>query len=162
MKDDNKVDSKNKKGMKKKKLFITAIFLILGISVVFAAWAFSYNNTVQATIIPGGGVLLVIEDISDFNVNAINESVNNSQNLTLFNKNGFKVTTLNFTVNKVLTEVGCTNYINDCGVQLMNLTSVINSGDQIGLFPGFNNFTLETSCVQNSCGQNISIEVDMQ
>lgn len=157
-----KIDHKeNNKKKIKKKLFLIPLFLFLGVGIVFAAWTFSYNNTIQATII-GEEVLLVIEEISDFNVETINGSVNNSQTLSLFNKNGVKFTNLNFTVNKVLTEMSCPNYINDCSVEFKNSTGVVNSGNEIVLFSGFNNFTIETMCVQNSCGQNISIEVDIQ
>ncbi|KKN59057.1 hypothetical protein LCGC14_0546120 [marine sediment metagenome] len=144
-----------------KKLFIYAIVGIFAISFVFAAWAFSYNNTIQASVFPTGGVLLIVEDISNFSVNATNGNVTNIQNISLFNRNGQKPTILNLTVNKVLTEVSCPNFINDCNIELKNATSVINDGDSISLISGFNNFTLETSCIQFSCGQNISIEVDI-
>ncbi|KKL63307.1 hypothetical protein LCGC14_2176370, partial [marine sediment metagenome] len=124
-----KIDHKeNNKKKIKKKLFLIPLFLFLGVGIVFAAWTFSYNNTIQATII-GEEVLLVIEEISDFNVETINGSVNNSQTLSLFNKNGVKFTNLNFTVNKVLTEMSCPNYINDCSVEFKNSTGVVNSGN---------------------------------
>ena len=152
----------NQKSWKNKKLFIIPLLLFLGVGIVFAAWAFSYNNTIQATVIPGGGVLLIIEDISNFSVDASSGNVTNSQNLSLFNKNGLKSTTLNLTIERVLTDVGCVDYINDCSVEFSNATGVINNGASIDLISGFNNFTLETMCVEFSCGQNISIEVDIQ
>ncbi len=138
-----------------------AIVGILAISFVFAAWAFSYNNTIQATVIPTGGVLLIVEDISDFNVNTTDGNITTVQNLSLFNRNGFKLTTLTLTVNKTLTELSCPNFINDCSIEFKNDTGVLNNGDNISLISGFNDFTLETSCIQFSCGQNISIEVDI-
>lgn len=148
--------------MKGKKTFIIPAILILGIATVFAAWAFSYNNSIQGNIVSAGGVLLISEEIYDFTVDTVNESVNNSQNLTLYNKNGLKLTTLNLTIDKVLNEPSCPNWQNDCNTEFRNQTSVINDGETIALFSGFNNFTLETMCVQYSCGQNISIEVDIQ
>ena len=138
------------------------MLVFLGVGFILAAWAFSYNNLVQGTVLQGGGVLLVIEDIANFSVNAINESVNNTQNLSLYNKNGDKIVTLNLTINKTLTELSCTDYLNDCSIGFWNLTSEVNSGDPIELVSGFNNFTLETSCVQFSCGQNITIGVGLE
>ncbi len=149
--------------MNNKKLFLIPMFLILGSGIIFAAWAFSYNNTIQATVLPGGGVLLVIEDMSDFDINASVNNVNNTQSISLFNRNGLKSTTLNFTVDKVLTEPSCLDYQNDCVVEFWNSTNeLVNNGDEIKFVSGFNNYFVITSCVQNSCGQNISIEVDIQ
>jgi len=160
-----KEKSKNEVGIYKKKIFLIAMFLILGVGVVFAAFAFSYNSTIQARVFPTGGVLFIVDEISDFSVDTIDGSVTNVQNLSLFNRNGLKLTTLNLTINKTLTELSCPNFINDCSVQFRNATNsteVIPTGTTIFLLSGFNNFTLETSCIQFSCGQNISIEVDIQ
>ncbi len=145
-----------------KKLLMYSIVGILAIGFVFAAWAFSYNNTITATVLANGGVLLIVQDISDFSINTTSGNVTNVQNLSIFNRNGEKSAVLNLTVNKVLTELSCPNFINDCSVELKNSTSVINNGDNIVWFSGSNNFTLETSCVEFSCGQNITIELDIQ
>lgn len=154
-------DSKKKSKFYHNKLFLISIFILLGVGIVFAAGAFSYNKTIQGTII-GGGVLVVVEDISDFSLNVVDQNVTNIQNLSFFNRDGNKVMFLNLTVNKVSTDPFCTDFINDCSIVFKNSTGVMFNNQPMEFISGFNNFTLETSCVQFTCGQNISIEVDFQ
>ena len=142
-----------------KKIFIYFAVGILIVCFVIAAGIFSYNETIQGTI-TGTGVLVVVQDISDFSLDVSDQNVTNIQNISLFNRNGIKILTLNLTVNKIPTDPFCTDFINDCSVVLKNATSIVSNGDSINFFPGFKNFTLETSCIQFTCGQNISIELD--
>lgn len=143
-----------------KKIVMSVFVVVFLMSVVAAAWAFSYDNTVEGEIKASGKKLDVILDLSDFMINTTTGNLSNTQNLTLDSAKDDTDMEVNITANKTLTEVGCPDYENDCSVWFgwINGTE-FTSGDRQTVFKGENYYNLITTCVEYSCGQNISVQV---
>ncbi len=134
--------------------------VVFFMSLIAAAWAFSYDETHIGVVTGRGKVLDVIQNIADFEINTSSGNLTNSQNLTLDSKKPDQSMDFIVEINKTLTEPLCPDYENDCSVIFgyTNGTEIITPKSLL-LTNGLNFFSLETSCVPESCGQNITIRI---
>lgn len=144
------------------KLFVASVIGIFLIGIVTAAWVFQYTGDIEGEVMATGKKLDVILGLSDFTLNTSSGNLTNTQNLTLDNKKQLKMMDLLMVVNKTLTELECPNYQNDCSVWFgwENGTEIPNA-TWFYMPKGLNYYKLETTCVEYSCGQNISVQVMM-
>lgn len=148
--------------MVKKKFLILGFALVLVIGLVAAAWFFEYDNEVEGTIVASGKKMWIMVDLQNFVMNASNGSVENYQDLTIDNKKDPRNVTFLINVSKNLTEVGCPDYENDCNVELWNTTSEITNGTTYLIPKGILYYYLNTTCEAYSCGQNITVHVEIK
>lgn len=144
-----------------KKKIIIPLILILGISVIASAWFFEYDKEVTGKVLKTGKKLNLIYDFSDYIINT-STSLTNYQNLTIDNKKDPRMVIFTITTNKTLTEPMCPNFTGDCSVEFWNETSQILNGTSYIIPKGILLYSLNTTCVPYSCGQNISTHIEIK
>lgn len=142
-------------------------FLIFGILILFTglvigAWFFEYDKEVYGENVATGKKLNIIFDLNNFSINTSTGILVNSQNLTIDNKKDPRMVNFTITVNKTLTEPLCPDYENDCVVEFFNETNIIPNGTSYIIPKGILDFQLNTTCEAYSCGQNISVRVEIK
>lgn len=151
-----------KKNSNTKKFLVVGIASLLFIGLVAAAWFFEYDKEVTGEIVATGKKLHLIFDFTNFSINTSTGELNYSQNLTIDNKKDPRNVVFLIDVNKTLTEPGCPNYENDCNVEFFNTTGEVVNGTNYIIPKGLLYYYLNTSCVPYSCGQNISVHIEIK
>lgn len=147
--------------MNKKKFAIIGI-LILFTGLVAAAWFFEYDKEVKGEVVKSGKKLHLVLDFTDFSINTSTGILDYVQNLTIDNKKQATLVTFTIEINKTLTEPMCPNYENDCSVEFWNVTSEVSNGTSYIIPRGILSYRLNTTCAPYSCGQNITVHIEIK
>ncbi|GAH10851.1 unnamed protein product [marine sediment metagenome] len=147
--------------LKASKLFVSLVCVFICVAVVSAGWLFTYNKTITGEVIGEGEMLEIVLDLSDFQINISSGELTNGQSLKLKNDNSERYMVLGLDINKTLTEAECPDFENDCVIKFYNSTEIISDGEDVLLKTGQNYFSLNTTCEENSCGQDLEITISL-
>lgn len=147
--------------LNKKYLFVGIVSVLL-IGLVASAWFFEYDKEIKGEVVATGKKLNLIYDFLNYSINTSTGILFHSQNLTIDNKKDPRIVNFTITINKTLTEPMCPDYENDCTIGFWNTTDQIVNGTSYEIPKGILNYWLNATCVEYSCGQNISIRVEIK
>lgn len=167
MKNKNIRKEKNNKGVMKpkrnmKKFFILAgIFSILMSSIGYGIWIFLISDDFKVTVDSEGQPLSFSAVFDDVMLDASLSNVSENTSATLTNTDGSFMANATFTVSKDYTDENCTDFQNDCDELFYFKDIEIGQSEVVEITSGPQDFTVTTTCIQNSCPALHNVTLDI-
>lgn len=144
-----------------KLLVLSVLFMFMFAGTSYAIWIFFINDSLVVTVTSEGQPLSFSVSFADVSIDTSNSSMTKNSTATLSNSDGAFNMNISATEIRTATDVDCQDYENDCIITYFFEGNEINSSAIVPITAGNQDIKTSVFCVQNSCPQNISIEMNL-